>query len=119
MIPHEGIAKVTTSVAYFGESEWSVHLWTPEHPDLYDIRVRLMEDGELVDEVFSYFGMREIRIEKGNILLNGSPIYQRLILDQGYWKESGITPPDEKAMLADIDKIQAIDSVIDIERTSG
>ena len=108
MIPHEGISKVTTSVAYFGESEWSVHLWTPEHPDLYDVRVRLLEDGKIIDEIFSYFGMREIRIEKGNILLNGSPVYQRLILDQGYWKESGITPPSEQAMIEDIDKIQAM-----------
>lgn len=48
--------------------------------------VRILKDGLVVDEAASYFGMRDIRIEAGNILLNGRPLYQRLILDQGYWE---------------------------------
>ena len=50
--------------------------------------------------------MREIRIDGPNILLNGEPLYQRLILDQGYWKESHLTPPDEEALVTDIKKVQ-------------
>ena len=50
--------------------------------------------------------MREIRIDEGKILLNGVPLYQKLILDQGYWKESGLTPPSEEALTEDIDKIR-------------
>jgi len=106
--PHNGYAKVRVQLADSEEFEWGLHLWSPESPELYDIRVRLIQDGKASDEVFSYLGMREVRIEKGNILLNGSPIYQRLILDQGYWKKSGMTPPDEEAMIDDIDKIQAM-----------
>jgi hypothetical protein len=51
--------------------------------------------------------MREIRIDGSNILLNGTPLYQRLILDQGYWKDSHLTPPDEEALIADIDKVMS------------
>ena len=90
------------------DMEWGVRTWSPENPDLYDIRFRLSRQGHVVDEVGSYFAMREIRIEGSNILLNGSPLYQRLILDQGYWKESHLTPPDEEALIEDIDKIHAL-----------
>ncbi|MDR3140056.1 MAG: glycoside hydrolase family 2 [Treponema sp.] len=88
--------------------EWRVHAWAPEHPRLYDIVFRLLRDGAAVDEAASYFGMRDIRIEGTNVLLNGAPLYQRLILDQGYWKNSHLTPPDEEALVADIDKILAM-----------
>ncbi|MDE6972784.1 MAG: beta galactosidase jelly roll domain-containing protein [Lachnospiraceae bacterium] len=87
---------------------WGVHTWTPDNPALYDMEIRVMDHGMAMDEVFSYFGMREIRIDKGNILLNGSPLYQRLILDQGYWEESHLTPPSEEALVEDIDRIHAL-----------
>lgn len=83
--------------------EWGVKTWSPQHPNLYDIRFELTLDGAVTDAVDSYFGMREIRIDKGNILLNGMPVYQRLVLDQGYWRDSGLTPPDGQALSDDID----------------
>ncbi len=85
-----------------------IKLWSPENPDLYDLTLRLVRDGETVDEVLSYFGMREIRIDGDKILLNGVPLYQRLILDQGYWRDSHLTPPSEEALIEDIDKIHAL-----------
>lgn len=88
--------------------EWVIHSWTPENPALYDIEFTLLSQGEILDEIGSYFGMREIRIDGPNILLNGEPIYQRLILDQGYWKDSHLTPPSEEALVEDIEKIQAL-----------
>ncbi|MDR3144933.1 MAG: glycoside hydrolase family 2 [Treponema sp.] len=87
--------------------EWGVFKWAPEHPCLYDISFRLLRDGKPVDAVRSYFGMRDIRIEDDKVLLNGAPLYQRLILDQGYWKDSHLTPPDEAALITDIDKVMA------------
>ncbi len=89
-------------------SVFGVHYWSPENPDLYDISFQLLHNHQVIDEVKSYFGMREIRIEGSNILLNDAPLYQRLILDQGYWKDSYLTPPDEEAILEDIDKIMAL-----------
>lgn len=86
----------------------SVHTWSPRIPNLYDISFRLLEGSEILDEVGSYAAMREIRIDKGNILLNNRLLYQRLILDQGYWKDSHLTPPSEEALVEDIDKIMAL-----------
>lgn len=90
------------------DSPWGICTWTPAEPRLYDICFRTLYNGEVYDEVGSYFGMREIRIDGPNILLNGAPLYQRLILDQGYWEETHLTPPDEEALIEDIDKIHAL-----------
>lgn len=87
---------------------WGLRPWSPQDPSLYDIEFRVIKDGEAVDKVGSYFAMREIRIDGPNILLNGRPLYQRLILDQGYWKDSHLTPPSEEALIEDIDKIHAL-----------
>jgi beta-galactosidase/beta-glucuronidase len=88
--------------------EMGVRTWSPENPNLYDISFTLKRNGKILDIVFSYFGMREIRIEGANILLNGTPLYQRLILDQGYWKDSHLTAPDEQALVTDIDKVMSM-----------
>lgn len=85
--------------------EWGVRAWSPQWPSLYDIEFRLLKGGKVTDTVGSYFAMREIRIDGSRVLLNGSPLYQRLILDQGYWRDSHLTPPSEEALAEDIDKI--------------
>lgn len=82
-------------------------LWTPEEPNLIDVRVKVFSgdaSGAEVceDEVETYFGMRSIEYVNGRILLNGSAFYQRLILDQGYWPESILTPPSDEAIQKDI-----------------
>ncbi|GIO28866.1 MULTISPECIES: glycoside hydrolase family 2 protein [Paenibacillus] len=84
---------------------WKQYLWSPERPNLYDVEFILYQGEEKIDHVYSYFGMRKISIEKDKVLLNNVPIYQRLVLDQGYWPESHLTPPSEEAILEDIDKI--------------
>ena len=88
--------------------EWQVERWSPDNPKLYEVEFVLQEDGEILDRVHSYFGLRKISIEDGKVLLNNHPIYQRLILDQGYWQDSHLTPPSEAALLDDIDKIMAM-----------
>ncbi|GHV92182.1 hydrolase [Spirochaetia bacterium] len=99
--------RISADVASTAVSEWGLLAWAPEHPHLYDISFTLIRQGKPVDEVFSYFGMREIRVDGDKVLLNGTPLYQRLILDQGYWKDSHLTPPDEQALITDIDRIMA------------
>ncbi len=86
------------------EEPWQVEYWSPAHPALYDVELTL-DDGRQQDRVDSYFGMRRISAEGGRVLLNNRPFYQRLILDQGYWRESGLTPPSEEALIKDIDLI--------------
>ncbi len=87
---------------------WQVELWSPQNPALYDVEFTLQCDKKALDCVKSYFGMREIKTEGQQILLNGRPLYQRLILDQGYWEESHLTPPSDEAMIEDIEKIFAM-----------
>lgn len=77
--------------------------WSPNSPHLYDLQIRLLRDGELFDEVSSYAGMRSIEIRDGWLLLNGQRTYLSMILDQGYWPESYLTPPTDDALRADVE----------------
>ena len=78
--------------------------WAPEHPNLFYVDINLYKDGRLLDTVHTRFGMRKISVsDDGKILLNNKPLYQRLILDQGYWKNSGLTPPSVEAIRRDVE----------------
>lgn len=91
------------------DPNWGTKVWWPHEPNLYDITFKLYdEEGNLLDEVDSYFGMRQISISDGQVLLNGMTAYQRLILDQGYWAESGITPPSVEALELDLQRIKEL-----------
>lgn len=100
----DGVANLSASVLAKGDP-WSMKVWNTETPNLYDITFTLMEGNTVVDRVESYFGMRKIAIEGEKILLNNEELYQRLILDQGYWQDSDLTPPSVAALELDIDKI--------------
>ena len=76
--------------------------WSPEYPNLYDVGITLKKGASDLDVVSSYFGMRKVDIKDGKFRLNNKPYYQKLILDQGYWKESLLTPPEDDAIRKDI-----------------
>lgn len=80
-----------------------IYLWSPEAPNLYTVRYTLLRDGVPGDTAESYFGFRTVSIQGDKLLLNGRPLYLRMVLDQGYWPDSGLTPPDEEALKRDID----------------
>ena len=82
-------------------------LWEVGKPFLYDLRVRLVESGEVIDDVSSYFGLREVRIEGDRILINGKSVFQRLILDQGFWPDGIYTAPSDEELKADIERSMA------------
>ena len=84
------------------------HLWDVDAPELYDLKLALTENGQTVDTVNSYFGLRDIRIQDGKVLLNGKPLYQRLVLDQGFNPEGIITSPSDEELRADIERSQAM-----------
>ncbi len=91
------------------DASWGTREWNPHDPALYDVVFKLKNTtGDLLDEVISYFGMRKIEVKNGQILLNNRQLYQRLILDQGYWPDSGITPPSVDAMELDIDRTKEL-----------
>jgi beta-galactosidase/beta-glucuronidase len=83
-------------------------LWSPERPTLYDLTVELVAaGGQVVDRVESYFGQRKISVHDGKVYLNNAPYYLKLVLDQGYWPESLLTPPSEEAIQYDIKMTKA------------
>ncbi|MBU3916159.1 hypothetical protein KKA14_11550, partial [bacterium] len=88
-------------------------VWSPDDPFLYDLQVELLKEGVVVDSVESYFAMRKISITQGHsgrkrIFLNNQPIFLHGPLDQGYWPDSGMTPPCEDSMLFDIEKTKEL-----------
>ena len=85
-----------------------VRLWSPEQPNLYDLTIETLQDGRVIDRVETYFGMRQIEIAGDQILLNRSALYQRLVLDQGYWPDGLLTAPDDEALKKDVELTKAM-----------
>ncbi len=74
-----------------------LHLWEPGAGHLYDLKLSFGED-----RASSYFGMREIRLEGERVLINGRSVFQRLVLDQGFYPDGIYTAPSDEALLQDI-----------------
>lgn len=84
-------------------------LWSPETPTLIDARVELQDaDGTVLDAVDSYTAIRTISVERDQIVLNGRPIKLRMVLDQGYWPDTGMTAPDDAALRRDVELARAM-----------
>lgn len=86
-----------------------VALWHPWNPRLYDLEL-VLEDADRVehDRVRSYFGMRSIEIRDGVVRLNGRPLFQRLVLDQGYFPDGGYTATSDDALRRDIELAKSL-----------
>jgi beta-galactosidase/beta-glucuronidase len=79
-------------------------LWSPSDPFLYDLAIELEDrDGNVVDRVTSYAGLRSVAIDGPQVKLNGEPIFQRLVLDQGYYPDGIMTAPSDEALRRDIE----------------
>lgn len=76
--------------------------WFADDPNLYDVEISVVKKGREVDKAGSYFGLCRFQAQGNKLIINEKPEYLRLCLDQGYWKESGLTPPSEKAIIRDI-----------------
>ena len=74
-----------------------LHLWEPGAGRLYDLKLTYGED-----HVSSYFGMRSTEMKGYRFLLNGKTLFQRLILDQGYYPDGIYTAPTDEALEKDI-----------------
>ncbi len=73
------------------------HVWELGAGRLYDLIIRFGKD-----EVKSYFGLRSIEMRGDKFLLNGKSVFQRLVLDQGYYPDGITTAPSEDALVKDI-----------------
>jgi hypothetical protein len=84
-------------------------LWNPATPTLLDVQLQLWIDrGELLDEATSYTALRSINVDSDRFVLNGRPYTLRMVLDQGYWPESGLTAPGDEALRRDVELAKAM-----------
>ncbi|MDN5686721.1 MAG: beta-galactosidase [Brachybacterium sp.] len=83
--------------------EDGLRVWGPGAPELYALTARLRDArGDVLDEVRSYAGLRSTSLRDHEFRINGEKVFQRLVLDQGYWEDSFMTSPTDGAMTTDI-----------------
>ena len=79
-------------------------LWSIEDPFLYDLEISLLDAaGNVIDRAGSYAGLRAITLDGKAIKLNGQTVFQRLVLDQGYYPDGILTAPSDAALIEDIE----------------
>ena len=83
-------------------------LWSPRNPNLIGARLSLSAPGQPADNVLTYTGLRTVAVEGRDILLNNERLYQRLVLNQGYWPESHLTAPSPEALKREVELILAL-----------
>ena len=84
-------------------------LWSPERPTLIQAHLQLTDGlGTVIDDVSSYTALRSIGVQGDRFVLNSRPLTLRLVLDQGYWPETGTTAPDDAALRRDVELAKAM-----------
>lgn len=84
-------------------------LWSPDSPNLYNLKVSLRDGKKVIDAVDSYAAMRKFstRRDKDGIVrleLNNNPLFQYGPLDQGWWPDGLYTAPTDEALVYDLKK---------------
>ena len=78
-------------------------LWSPESPTLIAAELTLSAGAQVIDRVWSYTALRSSATQRDRVVLNNRPYLLRLVLDQGYWPDTGMTAPDDAALRADVE----------------
>jgi beta-galactosidase/beta-glucuronidase len=95
--------RVSGGAAYFTLPIPEPVLWDIGKPNLYDLRITVGEDA-----VDGYFGMRSVALSDNAMLINGRPVFQRLVLDQGFYPDGIYTAPSDEALKRDIELSLAV-----------
>ncbi len=74
-----------------------IHLWELGNGRLYDLKLTFGDDA-----VYSYFGLRSVKLENMKFFLNNKSVFMRLVLDQGFYPKGIYTPENDEERLADI-----------------
>lgn len=106
---NEIAASKATSVEKLELTVPEAKLWSPESPFLYTMKVNLISNGVVVDQVNSYFAMRKISTKRDpngivRLELNNKAYFQFGPLDQGWWPDGLYTAPTDEALKYDIQK---------------
>jgi beta-galactosidase/beta-glucuronidase len=78
-------------------------LWSPLHPTLIEADVELWQGDRRIDRVWSYTALRSIGVQGNRFMLNGRPFFLKMVLDQGYWPDTLMAPPDVAALQRDVE----------------
>ena len=87
----------------------NAELWSPSSPKLYDLAVKVVRKGKVVDKVDSYFAMRKIERKADSqgimrLALNDEFLFHYGPLDQGWWPDGLHTAPSDEALKFDLIK---------------
>ena len=74
-----------------------IHLWELGCGRLYDLELTYGEDS-----VKTYFGLRNVCLDGYKFMINGKSVFQRMVLDQGYYPDGIYTAPTDEALINDI-----------------
>jgi beta-galactosidase/beta-glucuronidase len=81
--------------------------WVPDNPNLIDVTAALLDsEGNSVDRLESYFGLRSVGIANGRFLLNDRPVFVRSVLEQGFWPKSHLAAPSADALKQEVQYIK-------------
>jgi len=83
-----------------------IRKWSPEKPNLYEVHFSLMQNDVVLDHVETYLSFREIDVRTDGLYINRKKYFQKLILMQGIWEDSGYTAPNVDSMEEDIQRAQ-------------
>ncbi len=84
-------------------------LWSVHHPNLIDAELELLDESDrVIDSVASYTAMRSVAARDGRVEINGASVQLQLVLDQGYWPETGLTGPDDEAYRRDVELVKSL-----------
>src|SRR5215216_3159840 len=96
---HRGIALTDPGI----DDSRNELLWSPHSPHLIDVELVLRDArGTTIERVRSYTALRSIAVQGDRFLLNGRPYLLRMVLDQGYWPDGGLTAPNDAALKRDV-----------------
>lgn len=111
----EGEGELTAAASYEGKTMGSftksakstvtgeikldeIHLWEVGCGRLYDLELTFGED-----KIKTYFGLRNVKLDGYKFLINGKSVFQRLVLDQGFYPDGIYTAPTDADLVKDIE----------------
>ena len=71
--------------------------WELGNAVLYDLEIKFGDD-----KVSSYFGLRDIALDGYKFMLNGKSVFQRTVLDQGFYRKGIYTAENDEELKRDI-----------------
>ncbi len=109
LIDGKGVSKGVAEGDFIVIDVPDMKLWSPHHPFLYDLKLTLLDkEGEVLDQIISYVGMRKISLGKDEsgitrMMLNNEFLFQFGPLDQGWWPDGLYTAATDDALKYDVE----------------